>query len=305
MPSLLPWLKQFALPSVMSILATYIALRWLYRHELRDEIARNVEVPSLSSGGRYTAYGLGVTAIALLLASAFDIQLGAPTFAAGAATALFVLVLNREAPWPLLGGVSWSVLPLVAGLFVLVAGINKTGAVAQGFALASGHTTADALTRFAKAAAHSGATSVRPTPGRSLLAIGLSRAAAPNLRKAAAAEGFVVDPDDARRHVVACAGKPACGSAKLSTRQLAPDVARAAELLAGTSEIVHLSGCSKGCAHPGRAALTIVGPNHVIINGRAGDNPTTTIATAACGVEAATAALLTTVQNFCAEFRHV
>jgi arsenical pump membrane protein len=131
MPSLLPWLKQFALPSAVSILATYLALRWLYRRELRGEIARNVAVPSLSSGGRYTAYGLGVTAIALLLASAFDVQLGAPTFAAAAATALFVLVLNREAPWPLLGSISWSVLPLVAGLFVLVAGINKTGAVAQ------------------------------------------------------------------------------------------------------------------------------------------------------------------------------
>jgi len=131
MPSLLPWLKQFLLPSVMSILATYIALRWLCRRELRGEIARNVEAPSLSSGGRYTAYGLGLTASALLLASAFDIQLGAPTFAAGAATALLVSVLNREAPWPLLRGVSWGVLPLVAGLFVLVAGINKTGAIAQ------------------------------------------------------------------------------------------------------------------------------------------------------------------------------
>ncbi|MGO9484143.1 MAG: arsenic transporter [Rhodomicrobium sp.] len=131
MPSLLPWLKQFLLPSILSILATYIVLRWLCRRDLRGEIAGNIEVPALSSGGRYTAYGLGLTAAALLLASAFDIQLGAPTFAAGAATALLVLVLNREAPWPLLRGVSWGVLPLVAGLFVLVAGVNETGAVAQ------------------------------------------------------------------------------------------------------------------------------------------------------------------------------
>ena len=131
MPSLLPWLKQFALPSALSILATYIALRWLYRSDLRDEIATGIEVPILSDGGRYTAYGIGATALALLAASAFDVQLGAPTFAAGAATALFVLLKKQEKPWPLLGGISWGVLPLVAGLFVLVAGLNNTGVVAH------------------------------------------------------------------------------------------------------------------------------------------------------------------------------
>jgi len=131
MPSLLPWLRQFALPSALSILATYIALRWLYRSDLRDEIATGIEVPILSDGGRYTAYGIGATALALLAASAFDVQLGAPTFAAGAATALFVLLKKQEKPWPLLGGISWGVLPLVAGLFVLVAGLNNTGVVAH------------------------------------------------------------------------------------------------------------------------------------------------------------------------------
>jgi arsenical pump membrane protein len=130
MPPLQSWLAQFALPSLLSIGATYAALRWLYRDSLRGPIATAIEVPPLSNGGRYTAYGLGFAAAALLTASAFEVQLGAPTFAAGALTALFVLGRNREAPWPLLGGVQWSVLPLVAGLFVLVEGLNKTGAVA-------------------------------------------------------------------------------------------------------------------------------------------------------------------------------
>ncbi len=130
MPPLGDWLRQFALPSVLAIGATYAALRWLYRDHLRDAIATDIKVPPLSDGGHYTAYGLGVTAIALLAASAFEIQLGAPTFTAGAVTALFVLIRNKETPWPLLGGVSWGVLPLVAGLFILVAGLNATGAVA-------------------------------------------------------------------------------------------------------------------------------------------------------------------------------
>lgn len=131
MPALWPWLQQFALPSALSIAATYAALRWLYRKELKGEIEREPPAPPLSAGGRYAAYGLGGAATALLLASAFDIELGAPTFAAGVATALFVLLENRESPWPLLKGIAWGVVPLVAGLFVLVEGLNNTGAVAE------------------------------------------------------------------------------------------------------------------------------------------------------------------------------
>jgi arsenical pump membrane protein len=131
MPPLWPWLKQFAVPSLLSIGATYVALRLIYRHDLRGEIADKVVVSELSDGGRYAAYGIGITAIALLTASALDLQLGLPTFLAGAATALFVLFEKRNAPWPLLREVSWGVIPLVAGLFVLVEGLNKTGVVAH------------------------------------------------------------------------------------------------------------------------------------------------------------------------------
>ena len=130
-PALWPWLKQFALPSVLSIAATYAMLRFLFRKELRGGIEAKVPVSDLSDGGRYAAYGIGATAIVLLLASALDTQLGAPTFAAGAATAAFVLIEKREAPWKLFHGVSWGVLPLVAGLFVLVQGLNNTGVVAH------------------------------------------------------------------------------------------------------------------------------------------------------------------------------
>jgi precorrin-3B synthase len=147
------------------------------------------------------------------------------------------------------------------------------GNVARGFALPFGHTTAGALWRFARAAADHGASAIRPAPGRSLLAIALRQTAAAKLCNAAIAEDFVVDADDPRRRVVACAGAPACASAELATRRLAPEVARAIRSWAGTSNIVHLSGCSKGCAHPGPAMLTLAGPNRLILNGRASDTP--------------------------------
>jgi arsenical pump membrane protein len=131
MPPLWPWLKQFALPSVLSIGATYLALRFFYRSDLKGKIEENIETSALPNGGRYAAYGIGATAAALLLASAYDIPLGLPTFAAAAATALFVLTEKREAPWHLLRRIAWGILPLVAGLFVLVEGLNETGVVSQ------------------------------------------------------------------------------------------------------------------------------------------------------------------------------
>jgi arsenical pump membrane protein len=63
----------------------------------------------------------------LLVVSALDQQLGLPTCLLGLATTTLVLVRKQEAPWDTLKGVSWLVLPLVAGLFVLVQAIDQTG----------------------------------------------------------------------------------------------------------------------------------------------------------------------------------
>jgi precorrin-3B synthase len=147
------------------------------------------------------------------------------------------------------------------------------GRVARGMAPAFGYGEAGMLKRLAHTAARCGAASIRPAPGRALLIIGLTPAAADELAAIAAADGWVVQPDDTRRHIVACAGAPACASAALSTRQLAPAIAQAANLLLDGSMTIHVSGCAKGCAHPGAAALTIVGPDRLIVEGRACDVP--------------------------------
>ena len=39
---------------------------------------------------------------------------------------VLVLVLERKPPWPVFADVSWSVIPLVGGLFILVEGLNRT-----------------------------------------------------------------------------------------------------------------------------------------------------------------------------------
>jgi arsenical pump membrane protein len=130
-PPLLSWLAQFAVPSVLSIGATYIVLRLTQRGSLRQPIAEHVDVPPLSRAGRQTAYGIGVGAVILLSASAVDIRLGWPTFLVGALTTCVVLIDQRRAPWEILKHISWSVFPLVAGLFVMVEGLVRTGVIEQ------------------------------------------------------------------------------------------------------------------------------------------------------------------------------
>lgn len=131
LPPLLQWLARFALPSVVAIVVTFIALRLTQRRALGGAIAREVPVPPLSAGARLAGVGIALTAAALLGASAADVPLGAPTALAAVLTVGVALARERRAPWRVLRGVAWSVLPLVAGLFVLVAAVDRTGLLTE------------------------------------------------------------------------------------------------------------------------------------------------------------------------------
>ncbi len=125
----------------------------------------------------------------------------------------------------------------------------KPGAVTAGFlvGLEFGQMRAETLA----ALAHLGA--IRMTPWRLLLA--------ENMRVAPKLSGLIVEPDNPLLRVVACTGAPGCLQAYQPTRDLARNLARSlATLVAfGMSDraVLHVSGCAKGCAHPGKAAITL------------------------------------------------
>lgn len=146
MPTLAGWLARFALPSALAIAATFAALYWTQRHALAERIATDVPVPPLSPEARLTAAGIVVMGVVLLAASLLGADLGWPTCLAGVATLALVCARRPALCMPALREISWGVLPLVAGLFVLVAGLEKTGVIAQ---LAA---TMQALARHAPAA---------------------------------------------------------------------------------------------------------------------------------------------------------
>lgn len=114
------------------------------------------------------------------------------------------------------------------------------------------------------------ATTIRVTPWRALL---LGRV--PQTASIDAGPAWITSKNDARLQVTTCIGAPGCHSGSTPTRT---DAARLAAAL-HPAQTVHLSGCSKGCAHPAPAALTLVGRDgryDIVHNGRADDAPVST-----------------------------
>lgn len=123
------------------------------------------------------------------------------------------------------------------------------------YGTAFGSIDAAALTALIK---DSRATALRVTPWRVFL---LEDA------QSCQSHGFITDPNDPLLHTHACPGAPACASATVDTRHLARQIAKPG---------LHVSGCAKGCAHPRRAATTLVGNNgayDLVENGHPWDAP--------------------------------
>jgi arsenical pump membrane protein len=134
MPPLVLWLRIFLLPSVASILVTFLCLRWLSWKQLREEMRGEAERALLTTEGKLALVGLAVAAVALISSSALGLSLGAPTCAAALYAMAVVTWRNRSIPLRVAKSGSWSVLPLVAGLFVTVEALQNAGLQSLGLA---------------------------------------------------------------------------------------------------------------------------------------------------------------------------
>lgn len=143
-----------------------------------------------------------------------------------------------------------------------------------GVAAAFGRLDAAQLDALARGAARAGVTGLRLTPWRAVLVPGLGRAALDRLAADCAAAGWIVDPADPRLRIAACAGAPGC---RRGTTPVLDDAASWSRLLGvGAGIALHVSGCAKGCAHPGSAPLTLVaaeGRYGLVPDGTAADAP--------------------------------
>jgi arsenical pump membrane protein len=129
MPPLLEWLSLFAIPSLLAVLTTGGMLFLVMRRDLSGPIVEPSGPARLSATGRLALGSIALAVIVLLAASACHLDLGAPTLGVSVLALILVVLQDRRALWETPRHVSWGVLPLVAGLFVVVEAVNHAGAL--------------------------------------------------------------------------------------------------------------------------------------------------------------------------------
>ena len=138
---------------------------------------------------------------------------------------------SRKAPAPR---------PTVAPIGIIPAGGDR---VTVGAAPLLGRSSPGMLRAVAEIA-HGSAATVRLTPWRGLVLLGVAVAGAERVVEQLTDAGWSADPSNPAHLVSACAGLPGCQSSRADTLGAARD------LLAGPTPItsrVHLSGCEKRC----------------------------------------------------------
>ena len=129
MPPLGTWLADFGVPSLLSIIATFFVMRFLFREDLRKSIDCDVEDTKLSGNGKLVLGGLALMIAVLLTASALKKDLGLPTCLAALVITAIVSIKAKSNPTKLAREISWSTLLLVAGLFIMVDAVESQGAL--------------------------------------------------------------------------------------------------------------------------------------------------------------------------------
>ncbi|MCV9940538.1 precorrin-3B synthase [Boseaceae bacterium BT-24-1] len=137
-----------------------------------------------------------------------------------------------------------------------------------------GRTDAEDLRHLGELAQEAGVREIRPTPWRGLAFCGLQADTATALRDHLRSDGLVVEANDPRLAVSACTGAPACARGEAPALTDAAVLAETLAPLLADGISLHVSGCTKSCAHPGSADLTLVGRDgryDVILAGSTGD----------------------------------
>jgi precorrin-3B synthase len=146
------------------------------------------------------------------------------------------------------------------------------GTVAALAAAPFGRLDALALEALAALAVRHRGHDIRTTPWRGVALTGLADPTA--ALAALSMMGLITDPADPRLAVQACPGSPACSRGEAPAQSHAALLALAAAPRIARGLTLHVSGCAKGCAHAGRAGLTLVGQDGgygLVLDGTASD----------------------------------
>jgi len=126
-------------------------------------------------------------------------------------------------------------------------------------ALPFGRCSSDQLAQAAHWSKRFGNGEIHLSFTRGILLPGIADRDVSTLIAEASRAGFITEASDSRLSFLACPGKPDCTSALTDAPSDALRIADTCGENLAQGTFVHVSGCPKGCAHPGRADLTLVG----------------------------------------------
>jgi arsenical pump membrane protein len=129
LPALHVWLGAFALSAIAAMLVTYLGLRFFFRRALRGTYRDGEPSQPLPQAAALSGVAIGIAALALIVAAALRIDVGYTALVAAAIVLLLVSLRERGAAAFVARNIAWQVVPLVAGLFVVVAALDSSGVI--------------------------------------------------------------------------------------------------------------------------------------------------------------------------------
>ncbi|MEO9171247.1 MAG: SLC13 family permease [Candidatus Baltobacteraceae bacterium] len=128
LPLLGTWLSAFGIAAAASVGLTYLTLRFCTRRLLRGPYSYRVGLVTVSARTRFAAALIAAASLLLVVAATFGWNLGLTALCSAGSVLLVIGLRDIDAVGQVARHISWQVVPLVAGLFVIVAALDSRGA---------------------------------------------------------------------------------------------------------------------------------------------------------------------------------
>jgi arsenical pump membrane protein len=129
LPAAGSWLVTFLAPSLAALVVTFAALRYAERRAIGQTFEPSFDASPITRSGTAALAAVCVSAALVVVAAAFGWPVGPAAFALGLVSLLVVAMADGRVPKRVLKETHWSIVPLVAGLFVIVQALDGTGAL--------------------------------------------------------------------------------------------------------------------------------------------------------------------------------
>ena len=129
LPKLAQWLPTFAFSSVAAIAMTFFLLRLVFGGDLGSTFAIRTASALLSPPARLALICVSTSIAIVIVCAGLGISVGRVAFGTAVLSVLVVGSLDRKTPGAVIRQGPWSIIPLVAGLFVVTSALDKTGAL--------------------------------------------------------------------------------------------------------------------------------------------------------------------------------